>query len=316
MLKTDICDIFGIRYPIIQGGMAHLATAELASAVSNAGGLGVVAAANYEAEWLRKQIRSACSHTDKPVGVNLFLPSRKLMEHIAVIVEEKIQVVITGSGNPCKYLPLLKQAGLKVVPVVSNQDLAINAAQCGADALIAEGMEAGGHIGKTTTCSLVPLIVDSVGIPVIAAGGIVDGRGLVASLALGAKGIQMGTRFILSNECPAHSKFKNLLLNSTARDTVIIGNSTGRPVRCLNNQFAANILKLENANASRDELEILFEGRLHLGIIEGDLDEGLLMVGQSVGLIKEVKPVADIISDILSQAAYILDDFQTNLHWR
>jgi enoyl-[acyl-carrier protein] reductase II len=309
MLKTNICDIFGIKHPIIQGGMAHLATAELASAVSNAGGLGIIAAANYEAEWLRNQIRSAYRSTDKPIGVNIFLPSKYLAEQISVIIEEKVPVVITGSGNPCKYLPLLKQAGLKVVPVISNLELANNVTRFGADALIAEGMEAGGHIGKTTTLSLVPLIADSVNIPVIAAGGIVDGRGLVSCLSMGARGIQMGTRFILSNECKAHPKFKNLLLNSTGNNTVIIGSSIGRPIRCFNNQFASNYLELEKSNASREELDVLIEGKLHLGIIEGNVDEGLLMVGQSTGLIKQVKPVEDIIFEIIAQAQNIVSNF-------
>jgi enoyl-[acyl-carrier protein] reductase II len=309
MLKTNICEIFGIEYPIIQGGMAHLATAELASAVSNAGGLGIIAAANYDAEWLREQIRSAYKSTDKPIGVNLFLPSQYLSEQVAVILEERVPVVITGAGNPCKYLSSFKQAGLKVAPVVANKDLAQKVAECGADAIIAEGIEAGGHIGRMTTMSLVPLIVDSVDVPVIAAGGIVDGRGLMASLSLGARGIQMGTRFILSDECIAHSKFKKLLLNSTGTDTVIIGTSTGRPIRCLNNQFASNYLELEKANALREELDIQVAGRLYLGVIEGNLDEGLLMIGQSVGLIKEIKPARSIILDIISQSRNILTNF-------
>jgi enoyl-[acyl-carrier protein] reductase II len=309
MLKTNICEIFGIKYPIIQGGMALLATAELASAVSNAGGLGIIAAANYEPEWLRNQIRSAYHSTDKPIGVNIFLPSKYLAEQISVIIEEKVPVVITGSGNPCKYLPLLKQAGLKVVPVISNLELANNVTRFGADALIAEGMEAGGHVGKTTTLSLVPLIADSVNIPVIAAGGIVDGRGLISCLSMGARGIQMGTRFILSNECKAHPKFKNLLLNSTGNNTVIIGSSIGRPIRCFNNQFASNYLELEKSNASREELDALIEGKLHLGIIEGNVEEGLLMVGQSLGLIKQVKPVEDIIFEIIAQAQNIVSNF-------
>lgn len=309
MLKTNICNIFGIEYPIIQGGMAHLATAELASAVSNAGGLGVIAAANYDAVWLRKQIRSAYKSTDKPIGVNLFLPSQYLSEQVAVILEERVPVVITGAGNPCKYLPCFKQAGLKVAPVVANKEQAQKAAKCGADAIIAEGIEAGGHIGSMTSMSLVPLIVDSVDVPVISAGGTVDGRGLMASLSLGARGIQMGTRFVLSDECIAHPKFKKLLLNSTGTDTVIIGTSTGRPIRCLKNQFSSIYLELEKTNASREELKMLVAGRLQLGVIEGNIDDGLLMIGQSVGLIKDIKPVKSIILDIMSQAGSILTNF-------
>jgi enoyl-[acyl-carrier protein] reductase II len=305
MLKTDICDLFGIEYPIIQGGMAHLATSGLVSAVANSGGLGLIAAANYEAEWLRYQIHSTRTLTNRSFGVNLFLPSQFLKQQIEVILEEKIPFVVTGSGNPVKYLSRFKESGLIIVPVVSNLEQATEVALCGADALIAEGMEAGGHIGRETVFSLVPKIVDSVRIPVIAAGGIVDGRGLAAALALGARGIQMGTRFIFSNESPAHPLLKTIVQNSSRKDTVTIGNSIGRPIRCLRNQFASDYLALEQAGASRSELELYKQGRLYAGVIEGKLDEGLLMMGGSIGLIKEVKPVKEIFTDILTQAQKI-----------
>jgi enoyl-[acyl-carrier protein] reductase II len=305
MLKTDICDLFGIEYPIIQGGMAHLATAELVSAVCNSGGFGLIAAANYEAEWLRNQIHSTRTLTNGPFGVNLFLPSQFLKQQIDVILEENIPFVVTGAGNPVKYISGFKEAGLRIVPVVANLEMALKVALCGADALIAEGMEAGGHIGNETIFSLVPKIVDSVKIPVIAAGGIVDGRGLAAALALGAKGIQMGTRFIFCDESPAHPALKKIILNSSIKETVIIGNSTGRPIRCLRNQFASEYLALEKAGASRAELENFTRGRLYAGVIEGNLDEGLLMMGGSIGLIKEVKPVKEILADILNQTQNI-----------
>jgi enoyl-[acyl-carrier protein] reductase II len=310
MLKMDICNLFGVEYPIIQGGMAHLATAELASAVSNAGGLGLIAAANYESNWLRNQINLARSLTIRPFGVNLYTPSQFINDQINIILKEKIPIVVFGGGNPEKFISILKESGIIVVPVVSNSIMGYNMASIGVDALIAEGMEAGGHIGKDSLFSLIPSLVDTVHIPVIAAGGIVDGRGLVAALSLGAQGIQMGTRFIYSNESGAHPSLKQIVLNSSVKTTVIIGSSIGRPIRCLYNRFTANYIELEKNGASREELNIFIKGRLHLGIIEGDLDEGLIMIGQSIGLIKEIKPAKDIITEIMTQYYNILTKFK------
>jgi enoyl-[acyl-carrier protein] reductase II len=244
MLKTAICNLFCIRYPIIQGGMAHLATAELASAVSNAGGLGIIAAANYDADWLRQQIHTTRKLTGKPFGVNLYLPSEFIRDQVKLVIEEKVPVVVTGAGNPEEYISRFKKAGIKVMPLVSNVEMAQRLEKSGADAVVAEGMEAGGHIGDTTTMSLVPQVVDSVSIPVVAAGGIADGRGLVAALALGAQGIQMGTRFICSQECAAHPAFEAEILKAGDRSTIITGRTTGDQVRCLANQFSLNYTEL------------------------------------------------------------------------
>jgi enoyl-[acyl-carrier protein] reductase II len=311
VLKTAICNLFGIRYPIIQGGMAHLATAELASAVSNAGGLGIIAAANYDAEWLRHQIHQALQLTRKPFGVNLLLPSPCLQEQIAVILEEKIPVIATGAGNPGPYLNRFKKAGIKVMSVVGNVELARKVEKCGVDAVVAEGMEAGGHIGNVTTMTLVPQVVDAVNIPVIAAGGIGDGRGMAAALALGAQGIQMGTRFICSQECIAHPDFKNRILKASDSSTVVTGSTTGHPIRCLANKFTTEYSNLEKTQISPEELDHFGWGRLHLGIIEGNLEEGSLMAGQISGLIKEIKPVKVIIDEIVRQAAAVLRGLST-----
>jgi enoyl-[acyl-carrier protein] reductase II len=305
MLKTAICNLFGIRYPIIQGGMAHLATAELASAVSNAGGLGVIAAANYDADWLRHQIRTTRSLTRKPFGVNLYLPSEFIQDQVKLVLDEKVPVVITGAGNPEEYVFGFKKAGIKVVPLVSAVDMAKRLERNGVDALVAEGMEAGGHIGESTTMSFVPQVVDAVGIPVVAAGGIADGRGLIAALALGAQGIQMGTRFICSRECTAHPAFKAQILAAGDRSTVITGRMAGDPVRCLANQFSINYIELEKAGATPEELEIIGNGRLHLGIIEGNVEEGSLMAGQISGLIRDIQPVKTIMKEIMTEAEEI-----------
>jgi len=306
MLKTAISNLFGIRYPVIQGGMAHLATAELASAVSNAGGLGFLAAANYDAVWLRQQIQFVRQSTHQPFGVNLYLPSPLIKEQIQVILEEKVPVVATGAGNPGPYLQLFKESGLKVMVVVGNVQSARNAESSGADAVVAEGMEAGGHIGKIATLALVPQIVDAVRIPVLAAGGIADGRGLVAALALGAQGVQMGTRFICSEECPAHISFKLAILAAGDMDTVVIDESTATPSRVLVNQFTRDYAELKKSGATDGELAFFAKGRFKAGMIEGNIAEGALLAGQNSGLIKGIKPVKVIIKDIIEEAESLL----------
>lgn len=306
MLKTEICNLFGIQYPIIQGGMAYLATAELASAVSNAGGLGIIAAANYEAGWLREQIQLIRQLTEGPFGVNIYLPSKFIEAQIKVVVEEKVPVVATGSGDPGVYLSQFKRAGIKVMPVVASVSQAQKLESRGADVVVAEGMEAGGHIGECATLPLVRQVADSLHVPVIAAGGVGDGWGMAAAMALGAKGVQMGTRFICSEECIAHPDFKTRILKSNDRETVVIGRSIGRPVRCLANKFTEEYLTLEKAGAASDELGKMSRGRFYSGVREGNLDDGLLMAGQICGLIKDIKPVAVIIEDTIRQAYKVI----------
>ncbi len=307
MLKTAICDLFGIRYPIIQGGMAHLGTAELVSAVSEAGGLGIIGAGNFEPDWVRQQIRLTRQRTDKPFGVNVLLMSPFADGVVEVVLEEKVAVVTTGAGNPGVYIPTFKQAGIKVMPVVASVALAKRLERAGADAIVAEGMESGGEVGETTTIVLVPQVVDSVRIPVVAAGGVGDGRGLATALALGAQGVQMGTRFVCSEECIAHPRYKEKLLRAHDRSTVVTGQSVGNAVRCLQNRLTRQFLALEKAGASREELDLFGRGRMHLGLVEGDVDEGSLLAGQIAGMIKEIKPVRAIMEEMVAEAESVID---------
>ena len=305
-MRTAICDLFGIEHPVIQGGMAWLGTAELVSAVSNGGGLGIIGAGNAPSSWVREQIRAARERTDKPFGVNIMLMSPFVEEVIEVILEEGVPIVTTGGGNPGVYISRLKQAGIKVMPVVSSVALAKRLERSGADAIVAEGLESGGHIGETTTMALVPQVVDSVAVPVVAAGGIGDGRGLAAALSLGAQGVQLGTRFVCAEECIAHAKFKERLLQARDRATVVTGYSMGHPVRCLENKMTRQFSAMEKAGASVEELERFGEGKLQLGVLEGDMEGGSLMAGQIAGLIREVKPAAAIIREIVAEAEAII----------
>ena len=306
MLKTAICDLFGIGHPIIQGGMAHVATAELVSAVSNAGGLGIIGAGNYEPDWVRQQIRLTRQRTSRPFGVNILLTSPLAKQVVEVVLAEKVVVVAFGAGNPAAYISRFKQAGVKVMPVVSDVAMAMRLEQAGADAIVAEGMESGGEVGETTTIALLPQVVDSVQIPVVAAGGIGDGRGLAAALALGARGVQMGTRFICSDECVAHPKYKERILKAGDRSTVVTGQSIGNRLRCLENKLTRQFLALEKAGATKQELDLFTRGRVYLGLIEGDVSDGSLLSGQIAGLIKEVKPVRVIIEEIVAEAEAII----------
>jgi len=305
-MRTAICDLFDIEHPVIQGGMAWLGTAELVSAVSNGGGLGIIGAGNAPPSWVREQIRSTRERTDKPFGVNIMLMSPFVEEVIEVILEEGVPIVTTGGGNPGVYMSRLKGAGIKVMPVISSVALAKRLERSGSDAIVAEGMESGGHIGETTTMALVPQVVDSVAVPVVAAGGIGDGRGLAAALSLGAQGVQLGTRFVCAEECIAHAKFKERLLEARDRATVVAGYSTGHPVRCLENRMARQFLAMEKAGASVEERERFGEGKLQLGVLEGDMEGGSLMAGQIAGLIKEVKPAAAIIREMVAEAEAII----------
>lgn len=298
MLKTSICDILGIEYPIIQGGMAWVATAELAAAVSEAGGLGIIAAGNMKAEAVRDEIKKLKKMTDKPYGVNIMFRSRYLDEVMNVVIEERVPVITTGAGNPGKYVPRLKEIGTKVIPVVASVALAKRLARSGVDMLIAEGTESGGHIGELTTMALVPQIVDAVDIPVIAAGGIADGRGIMAAFSLGAQGVQLGTIFICAEECIAHDNFKNAVIKAGDRDTAVTGRSTGHPIRSLRNKLTRLYEETEKKGASEEELEQLGIGRLRQAVIDGDVEYGAVMLGQISGLVKSVKPAKQIIKEL------------------
>lgn len=305
-MRTVLCDLLGIDYPIIQGGMAWVATAELAAAVSNAGGLGVIGAGNMTGELIATEIRKCRALTDRPFGVNVYYLSPFVEEVMDVVIAERVAVVTTGAGNPGKHIQRLHQAGIRVIPVVASVALAKRLQRIGADALIAEGMECGGHIGEITTMALVPQIVAAVDIPVIAAGGIADGRGLAAALALGAAGVQMGTRFVLSQECTVHPQYKEALLKARDRSTVVTGASTGHPVRVLENRLAREFLEKEKAGASKAELEKLGTGRLRAAVREGDVEYGSVMAGQIAGYIDEVLPVRDIIESTVRGADAVL----------
>jgi enoyl-[acyl-carrier protein] reductase II len=303
----EVCNLLHIDYPIIQGGMAWLGTAELVSAVSNAGGLGVIGSGDAPTEWLRGQVRQTRERTDRPFAVNIMMLSPFLADNLKLVAAEKVGILTFGGGNPGGYLSGLKEARIKVMPVVSSVALARRLERLGADAVIAEGMESGGHVGETTTMALVPQVAASLKIPVIAAGGIADGRGLVAALALGAQGVQMGTRFICSEECIAHPRFKEHILQAHDRATIVTGVSTGHPVRCLENKLTHQFAALEKAGASKAELEELGRGKLSLGVMQGDIEEGSLMAGQIAGLIRDIKPVKAIIQDIMAEAQQIID---------
>ena len=306
MLHTVICDLLGIKYPIIQGGMAHVATSELASAVSNAGGFGLIGSGNAPPEWVRAEIRKMRNLTDKPFGVNILLISPYAKDVIKVVLEEKVKAVTTGAGNPGAYIPTFKEAGIKVIPVVASVALAQRLERIGVDALIAEGMESGGEVAETTTMAIVPQVVDAVKLPVIAAGGIADGRGLVAALSLGAKGIQMGTRFVCSTECIAHPAYKKKIIQARDRSTVVTGRSVGYPLRCIENKLSRRFLEMEKAGASKREFDVLGWGRGWAGLIDGDIEEGSLIAGQIAGMIKDIKPVKELIEGIISQAEAII----------
>lgn len=302
MIKTRLCDLIGIEYPIFQGGMAWTATGELAAAVSEAGGLGIIGAGQAPADWLRQEIHKIKKVTDKPYGVNVMLMSPFVEDVMQVIVEERVPVITTGAGNPGKYIPMLKEVGTKIIPVVASVALARRLEKAGVDALIAEGMESGGHIGEISTFPLVPQVVDAVSIPVIAAGGIYDGRGMVAALALGAEGVQMGTRFMCAEECTISSKVKEMILKAKDRDTVVTGRSTGHPVRCLGNKLTREFEQLEKEGTEPEVLEKMGAGKLRLAMVEGDTQNGSVMSGQIAGAVQKIEPAAAIIQDVMQGA--------------
>jgi enoyl-[acyl-carrier protein] reductase II len=287
--------------------MAWVATAELASAVSNAGGLGVIGAANMPPDVLRAEIRKTKAMTAKPFGVNIMLMSPFVKDVMQVVIDERVPVVTTGAGNPGEFIPALKAIGTKVIPVVASVALAIRLERIGIDAIIAEGLESGGHVGEVTTFALVPQVVDAVNIPVIAAGGIADARGVVAAFALGAKGVQIGTRFVASDECIAHDNYKQAIVKAKDRSTVLTGLSTGHPVRVIENKLARDFLALERRGASVEEFGNLGAGKLRAAACEGDVQEGSVMVGQISGLIQDIKPVHNIIQEIMHGIPEVLE---------
>lgn len=301
-----ICEILNVKYPIIQGGMAWVADSNLAAAVSNAGGFGIIGTGSATADIVKKEIDNCRRLTDKPFGVNVMLMSPNADEVIDLIIEEKPAGITTGAGNPAKYMDRLKEAGIKVIPVVPTVALAQRMEKLGADAVIAEGTEAGGHIGELTTMVLVPQVAEALSIPVIAAGGVADGRGIAASFALGAEGVQIGTRFICSEECNIHQNYKDAVLKAKDRDAVVTGRPTGHPVRTLKNKLAKKYLKMEKEGASPEELEKLGAGALRLAVVEGDKDGGSFMAGQSAAMVREIKPCKDIVEEISKQALYIM----------
>ena len=293
-------ELLGIEFPIIQGGMANVATGKFAAAVSNAGALGLVAGGGLDAEALRAEIRDAKAATDKPFGVNLMLMNPHIDELAKVVVEEGVQVVTTGAGNPGKYVPAWKEAGIKVFPVVAAPILAKRLERYGIDGVIAEGTESGGHVGEMTTTALVPQVADAVSVPVIAAGGIADGRQLAAAFALGACGVQVGTVLLASEECPIHDNYKQTVIKAGANDTVVTGRSGGAPVRVLKNKMAREYLRMEKQNLPLEEMEKLTLGSLRRAVFDGDVDTGSFMAGQVAGMIHEIKPLRQIFEELMA----------------
>ena len=306
MIKSEICEMLGIKYPVFQGGMAWIADGRLAAAVSEGGGLGIIAAGNAPGEYVRSQIKIAKSLTDKPIGVNIMLMSPFADEVAQVVVDEKIAVVTTGAGNPGKYMDAWKAADIKIIPVVASVALAKRMTRMGASALIAEGGESGGHVGELTTMVLVPQICDATDLPVIAAGGIADGRGVAAAFMLGARGVQMGTRFLSAVECTIHPNYKEKILKATDLCTMVTGKRLGHPVRSLRTNFAREYAKAEYSAMPDDELEALATGKLRLAVQEGDLENGCFLSGQIAAMVNKVQPAAEIVKEVMDEDEPIL----------
>lgn len=302
MIKSEICELLGITYPVFQGGMAWIADGKLAAAVSNGGGLGIIAAGNAPGSYVKEQIRIARTLTDKPIGVNIMLMSPFADEVAEVVVQEKIPVVTTGAGNPSKYMESWKAANIKVIPVVASVAMAKLMTRLGASALIAEGGESGGHVGELTTMVLVPQICDATNLPVIAAGGIADGRGVAAAFMLGACGVQMGTRFLSAEECSIHPTYKSKILKANDLCTMVTGKRLGHPVRSLRTNFAREYSKAEYGGMPDDELEALGAGKLRLAVQEGDLEQGCFLSGQIAAMVKKEQPAAEIIKEVMDEA--------------
>ncbi len=307
MIYTPICEMLGIKYPILQGGMAHISDARLAAAVSNGGGLGIISAASGNVETLEQEIDLAFSLTDKPFGVNIMLMGENIDEIAELVARKKVAAVTTGAGNPERYIPMWKEAGIKVIPVVASSALAKLMVRAGADALVAEGGESGGHVGDMTTMALVPQVCDAVDIPVIAAGGIADGRGMAAALMLGAQGIQVGTRFLAATECTISRTYKDKLLKAGDGSTIVTGKRLGHPVRSLKSAFSRGYAKAEYTDISDEDLEMMAVGTLRAAVLEGDEKKGCFLAGQIVGLVNKEQNASEMITEIFEEAENILN---------
>ena len=304
----DIRDIIKTKYPIIQGGMANIATGEFAAAISNAGGLGLIAAGGMKPDQLRENIDRARELTDKPFGVNIMLMHPQVDELMEIVIEKEVPVVTTGAGNPGKYVPALKEAGIKVMPVVASVALAQRMERLGVDAVIAEGTESGGHVGEMTTMALVPQVVDGVSIPVVAAGGIASGRQMLAAYALGACGVQVGTCLLVSEECPVHQNYKQAVLDASDSDTIVTGRIGGTPVRVLKNRMAREYVRQERAGATKEELEVYTLGSLRKAVFDGNVKEGSLRAGQVAGQLHEIRPAAVILEEMYTSFCQLKKD--------
>ncbi|WP_315499226.1 nitronate monooxygenase [Gemella sanguinis] len=303
-----ITKLLGIKYPVFQGGMAQIARHELASAVSNAGGLGIIASGGMSIEQIREEIVNCKKHTDKPFAVNLMLMMHNIDEIIDVVIEEGVGIVTTGAGTPRKYMPKLKEAGIKVIPVIPSVKAAKKMEELGCDAVVVEGMEAGGHVGESTTMALLPQVTSAVNIPVIAAGGIADGRGVAAAYCLGASGVQMGTVFLATEECPVSENYKNAIIEAVDTSTTLTGTKFGAPVRGIKNELTKRYHELEERSSTLMELEELTLGSLRKAAYEGDVENGSIMSGQIAGLVNEIRPVKDVIEGIFEEAQKVLEE--------
>lgn len=306
MIRSAVCEMLGIRYPVFQGGMAWIADGKLAAAVSDGGGLGIIAAGNAPGEYVREQIRNARQLTDRPIGVNIMLMSPFADEVAKAVIEAKADVVTTGAGNPSKYMEGWLAAGIRVIPVVASVALAKRMERMGASALIAEGGESGGHVGELTTMALVPQICDAVSVPVIAAGGIADGRGVAAAFMLGAQAVQMGTRFLSAQECSIHPVYKEKILKATDLCTMVTGKRLGHPVRSLRTEFARDYAKAEYGGMPDEELEALGAGALRRAVVDGDMKKGCFLAGQVAAMVKKEQPAAEIVREVAQEAENIL----------
>jgi len=306
LIRTPLCDLLGIEHPIVQGGMAWVATAALTAAVSEAGALGILGGGNAPPDYVRAQVRETKRRTRKPFGVNIPLFSPYVDDVVSICIEEGVRVVATGAGNPGPIIPRLKEAGILVMPVVASVALAKRLERMGADIIVAEGMESGGHIGEVTTLPLVPQVVDAVKVPVVAAGGIADGRGLAAALALGAVGIQMGTRFVCTSECEVHPNYKDKIVRAGDRATMVTGTSLGHPVRSLRNPMSHEFDELERRGASEQEIIEFGTGKLRLAVVEGDVNHGTVMAGQVAGMVNDIVPCKELVERIVAQAEDVL----------
>ena len=307
MIRTPLCDLLGIEYPVFQGGMAWIADGKLAAAVSEGGGLGIIAAGNAPGDAVREQIQVAKSLTSRPFGVNIMLMSPNAEDLAQLVIDEKVPMITTGAGNPGKYMTAWKEAGIKVVPVVPSVALARRMERSGADAIIAEGMESGGHIGQNTTMCLVPQVVDAVSVPVIAAGGIADGRGVAAAFMLGAEGVQVGTRFLATTECQIHENYKNLVLKAKDTDNAVTGVFSGSPCRGVKTKFTKKLLELEKKAAPPEDFEALTVGSLRKAVVDGNVEEGSFLCGLIAGMVHDVKPCAEVIQEMIGQAEKLLN---------